>query len=210
MSEAVHAEHGEHEAVEAEIDRPKNALIAIYIVGLCIVIVATVIAVYELFVVEFKAEIQAKVLDPQNSALRELRATEEARLTRYQWVSQKDGVVRIPLPRAIELTLKDYREAALRPPEPPPVAPTDAAAAPEGEEKAEDAKVEDEKKAEEAKAEEAKKDAEDAKKAEEDAKKAADAEKKAADAEKKKKAPAPPAPAKKPAPPAPRADPDVY
>lgn len=207
MSEAVHAEHaehGEHEPVEAEIDRPRNWLIAIYIIGMCVLIVATVIGVYELFVVEFKAEIQSKVLDPQNSVLRELRASEEAKLTRYQWVSQKDGVVRMPLPRAIELTLKDYREAALRPPEPPPPAPTDTATAPvEGEEKkAEDAKAEEGKKAEDAKAEEAKK-------AEEEAKKAADAEKKAADAEKKKKAPAP---AKKPAPApaAPAPAPDVY
>ncbi|AKT43932.1 hypothetical protein [Chondromyces crocatus] len=217
MSEAAHAE--QHDLVSVEADRPKNGLIAIYIAGLMVALVLIVAAVYELFVVEFTNEIQAKVLDPTNSALRELRASEEAKLTRYQWVNQKDGVVRIPLPRAMELTLQSYREAAARPVPPPETdtalaqgdaAKEDEAAkdgeGKEGEAKDDAAKLAAEKdgaaKDEAAKDEAAKKDA-DAKG--EAAKKDAEAEKPEPATTKKK------APVKKSAPVAPRAEqPEVY
>ena len=39
-------------------------------------------------------------------ALRELRATEESDLTTYGWVDRKNGVVHMPIDRAIDLTLE--------------------------------------------------------------------------------------------------------
>ena len=45
----------------------------------------------------------------ERDVLRELRAEEQGKLSRYQWVNRKDGVVRIPLDRARELTLVAYR-----------------------------------------------------------------------------------------------------
>lgn len=122
-------EHGHHEPVEAEQDRPPNMAILVTVIGLLIGLVVVVIGVFEYFRAQVGSEISSKVLEHQSTALRDLRAMEESRLTRYQWVSQKDGVVRVPLPRAVELTLKDYREGAARPGE---TAPTAAAAAPGG------------------------------------------------------------------------------
>lgn len=106
---------GEHEAVEAEDDKPKNGIITVFIAATCLVVVAMVVGVRELFLVVFDSEVNNKVLAVQSSDLRALRASEQQRLTHYQWVSQKDGVVRIPVDRAFELTLAAYRN--------PPAAP---------------------------------------------------------------------------------------
>ncbi|EYF06499.1 hypothetical protein [Chondromyces apiculatus] len=216
MSDAVHAADAEHhDPVEVEADRPKNGLIALYIAGLMVALVLIVTAVYELFVYEFTAQIQLQVLDPPNSALRELRASEEAKLTRYQWVSQKDGVVRVPLTRAIEVTLQSYREAAARPPEQQgtttapaegtPAEGTPAEGAQQGEPKDGDAKDADKKDG----------DAKDAAAKDGDAKDAdkKDADKKDTATEKPEVAPkkkAPKKPASAPAAPAPASGGEVY
>jgi hypothetical protein len=107
--------HGGHESAEAEDDKPKNGIIAGFILATCAVLVVMVIGVRELFVVIFDTEVNNKVLTVQASDLRALRASEQQRLSHYQWVSQKDGVVRIPVDRALELTLATYRN--------PPAAP---------------------------------------------------------------------------------------
>lgn len=93
----------------AELDRPRVGAIGVAIVLTLGLLAGVVIGVQELFRQAMTAEINAKVLSLPSSELRELRAEEEAKLTRYRWVSKKDGVVRIPLPRAVELTLADYR-----------------------------------------------------------------------------------------------------
>jgi hypothetical protein len=108
--------HGGHEAVEAEDDKPKNGVITVFIVATVLIVVLMVIGVRELFIVVFDSEVNNKVLTVQASDLRALRAVEQQRLTHYQWVSQKEGVVRIPVDRAVELTLANYRS--------PPAAPT--------------------------------------------------------------------------------------
>jgi hypothetical protein len=71
-----------------------------------------VIGVNELFRSVFGAEVRDKVLAHPSSELRELRAEEQSKLGRYQWVSKKDGIVRIPLDRAMSLTIADYRARA--------------------------------------------------------------------------------------------------
>ncbi len=155
MSEVANAEqhaddhghgHGHHEPTEAELDRTPVGPIAIIIVALLVLLVGVVVGVYEYFRQEIATEISAKVLSHQSTALRELRAMEEQRLSRYQWVNQKDGVVRMPLPRAMELTLKDYREAAQKPAEQVPEAQAAAQAVPGAEENdaaSKDARVKD-------------------------------------------------------------------
>ena len=55
-----------------------------------------------------REEIENKLLRPESAQLRQLRADEEAKLTRYQWVDQKKGVVRVPLDRARELVLSEW------------------------------------------------------------------------------------------------------
>ncbi len=53
-------------------------------------------------------ELSKKVLTQPTRELDALRAEEQARLTNYQWVDQKAGIVRIPVDRALELTLRDW------------------------------------------------------------------------------------------------------
>lgn len=98
----------------AEPDRPNNLLLFVSVAVTLTALVAVVIAVNEFFKATFEREIATKVLEPPNSELRSLRAMEKQRLTQYQWVSEKDGVVRIPIDRAIALTLKDYQEGRVR------------------------------------------------------------------------------------------------
>jgi len=122
--------HGAHEATEAEDDKPKNGIITAFILATCAVLVVMVVGVRELFVVIFDTEVNNKVLAVQASDLRALRASEQQRLSHYQWVSQKDGVVRIPVDRALELTLAAYRN--------PPAAPMKEEPKPETTPKPED------------------------------------------------------------------------
>jgi hypothetical protein len=111
--------HGD-DAVEAEDDKPQNAVIIGFIVATCLLLAVLVVVVREIFVTVFDGEINSKVLSVQSSDLRSLRAAEQQRLTHYQWVNQKDGVLRIPVDRAVELTLAAYRNP------PPAPTPTDA------------------------------------------------------------------------------------
>lgn len=93
----------------AEADRPRLAAILGASAATVLLLGLVVVGVNELFRQMMTSEIEAKVLSRPSSELRELRAEEEAKLGRYQWVSKKDGVVRVPLARAVELTLADYR-----------------------------------------------------------------------------------------------------
>jgi len=107
--------HGGHDPLED--DRPRNGLIAFITLITCIVLISFVIFVRELFKSWGEEELQRKVYTVQSEQLKDLRATEKQKLSKYQWVSQKDGVVRIPTDRAMELVIAAYRN-------PPPAAPT--------------------------------------------------------------------------------------
>lgn len=102
--------HGGHDPLED--DRPRNGLIAFITLITCITLIAFIIFVRELFNSWGHDELQRKVLSVQSEQLKELRADEKAKLTKYRWVSQKDGVVRIPADRAVELVIAAYRNPA--------------------------------------------------------------------------------------------------
>ena len=74
-----------------------------------------VVGVNELFRVVMGGELTEKVYDYPSAPLRQLRADEAQKLGRYQYASKKDGVVRIPLDRAMALTLQDYAKPAPAP-----------------------------------------------------------------------------------------------
>jgi hypothetical protein len=46
--------------------------------------------------------------DERKKLLAERRAKEQADATSYAWIDQKSGVVRVPIERAIELTVRDH------------------------------------------------------------------------------------------------------
>lgn len=45
----------------------------------------------------------------RSAALAEMRAKEQAAATTYGWVDQSQGVVRLPLDRAVELTIAELK-----------------------------------------------------------------------------------------------------
>ena len=110
-----HYRAGPPEEPENEQDRPRNRMLGVIVLSTLALLTVIVIIVSQIFRSVFNHEVSTKQLEHQGSELRELRAQEQARLSRYQWVSQKDGVVRIPVDRARELTLLEYKSRAARP-----------------------------------------------------------------------------------------------
>jgi hypothetical protein len=103
------------EEAEGEQDRPKNKMLGVIVVSTLALLFGIVLVVGQIFRSVFNHEISTKQLEHQSTELRELRAEEQAKLTRYQWVNRKEGVVRIPVDRARELTLLAYLTGAARP-----------------------------------------------------------------------------------------------
>ena len=129
----AHDAHGAHGHDPLEADRPPTGAIAVMVAVTIVVVIGICIGVNELFKVQVDEAKHAQFLDHESSTLRALRATEQERLNHYRWADQKAGVVRIPVDRAVELTLADYRKPAPPPAPPtvaPPVPPTEAPAVP--------------------------------------------------------------------------------
>ncbi len=122
-----HYRAGPQEEPENEQDRPRNRMLGVIVFSTLALLAGIVIGVAQIFRTVFNHEVSTKQLEHQGSELRELRAEEQAKLSRYQWVNQKEGVVRIPLDRARELTLLAYRNRAAK-----PAAPADRAPPPVG------------------------------------------------------------------------------
>ncbi len=93
-----------------------RALMVLRAVGALALLIAGLIASREVYTFMMRAEVESKVLARPNVELAQLRTQEEAKLGSYRWVSKKDGVVRVPLSRAMELTLSDYKSRAVRAP----------------------------------------------------------------------------------------------
>jgi hypothetical protein len=101
-----------HEPMQLEADRPKSGIIGVMVVVTILLVVGICVAVNEYFKVVLESELQTKVYSLVDSRLPELRAEEDQKLNHYQWVDSKHEAVRIPLARARELTLADYKAAA--------------------------------------------------------------------------------------------------
>lgn len=118
-------EHHE-QAGPSEPDRPPMLKIAGMLVGLTLLVGITMVGLYEYFRYAKREEIQRKQLTPVSRALRELRAKEQALLTRYDQIDAKKGTYQVPVDRAMELLLK--RPELLLPTAAPAKAPAKAAA----------------------------------------------------------------------------------
>jgi hypothetical protein len=137
-----HIDH--HDITRAEHDTPPNTKVIGLVVATVVILVVCVIAIVQYFDMSVSAEVDRKVLSRPSRALEALRATETLKLTRYAWVDQPKGVVRIPVARAAELVMNEWEsrpselvawvdEAAATPPAPPqdgaPTAPPPGAPA---------------------------------------------------------------------------------
>lgn len=110
------------EKVLAEGDHPKNLFIIGAVLVVCTGLIVMVVAVNEFYKFAVRDAIQEKQLSPENALKRAQRAKEQAVLGKYQWVDQNAGVVRIPMERAFELTVRDWASRPdTLPPAPAPV-----------------------------------------------------------------------------------------
>ncbi len=92
----------------SQIHKPPTVLIGVAVLGALFVILLAVIALIQYAGFAMQDEVDAKVLTRPSPELAALRAREARRLSTYQWVDRKNGVVRIPVDRALELTLRDW------------------------------------------------------------------------------------------------------
>jgi hypothetical protein len=106
-----HVAQGEEHLV-AEADRVNVGVIGVVTFVIMVTVVVTVIGVYNFFGQTFRGEIEKKQLAVDDPTLRDIRAMEQAHLTKYQWVDQSKGIVRMPKDRAKELVLAEYGKMA--------------------------------------------------------------------------------------------------
>lgn len=115
-----------------EADKPKAGIIFGGVVVFLIIVAVLVRGVIEFFHHTVEEEVQAKVLTRVDGRLGEVRNAELGKLNHYQWIDKNAGAVRIPVERALELTLKEgyHREAPPAAPAPTvdPAAPAPTAA----------------------------------------------------------------------------------
>lgn len=128
------------EPLVAEADRVNVGMIAIVTLAIVGVTVAVVIGVQQFFNETYRGEKDKKLLSYVDPRITDTTSLETAHFTKYQWVSQKDGLVRIPRERARELVLAEYGKmapyvpgsAAAPAPAPAPAPETSASAAASG------------------------------------------------------------------------------
>jgi hypothetical protein len=95
-----------------------SMLIVVWGVGFTAVVAVMLIWLHSWFFVVRNDVVQDRVLSVQDPRLQELRAVETEELTTYGWVDEEQGVVRIPIDRAMDLLVKE----AVPPPAPPAAA----------------------------------------------------------------------------------------
>jgi hypothetical protein len=92
----------------AEIKRPPTFVLAIAAAGALLLCLAGVVALVQYAGFAMQDELERKVLTRPNVERAALRAREQAQLGAYQWVDGQRGIVRIPVERALALTLRDW------------------------------------------------------------------------------------------------------
>lgn len=75
------------------------------------VLVLVLEAVSEHFELTLRRELELKQRSVPNAILSSVKAMERDRLTQYRWVNRRQGIVRIPIRRAIDLVVRDYAQA---------------------------------------------------------------------------------------------------
>lgn len=112
-----------------ERDTPKMKFITTAFVVIAIAVVVVVVGTKEYYTAVFDKEYHEKVEVPVSPLRTQLEKTEQDRLTKYQWVDEKKGIVRIPVDKAKELVVANYKarpintEAPAPPPPPKPAEP---------------------------------------------------------------------------------------
>jgi NADH:ubiquinone oxidoreductase subunit 4 (subunit M) len=111
MNERAKQHHTEHADVGYEKRDVNLPLLIIVSVLTLVVIVAALVLLSQYFVTAKEKVVYEMVLQPESSALRELRARETEILNSYKLLDSTKGVYRIPISRAMELMAEEtYRD----------------------------------------------------------------------------------------------------
>ncbi len=90
----------------------RNLFIAL--ATLIVVIVVILIALNEIFIASTEREITESVLKPESAELRELRAKETETLNSYKMLDEEQGIVQIPITRAMQLMSEEEFQKKMR------------------------------------------------------------------------------------------------
>lgn len=91
-------------------DDPNAPVTALVAILFAVLTVASVLALQGYFGYVQEAEFRSKVEDAVPADLRKAREEGEARLQGYRWVDRDNGVVAIPIERAMELTVDRMKD----------------------------------------------------------------------------------------------------
>lgn len=94
-----------------ESDPRSSSTLIVGAVGI-VLLVVVVILLEVLFYDTAETEYQRKVVAEQPQQLRLLQAEQRDRLNAYRWVDRENGVVALPIERAMELVVKESGAAA--------------------------------------------------------------------------------------------------
>lgn len=75
-----------------------------------ILLVVIIVALQGYFMKAKRDELERKVAGNPVQELADLRSGQIERLTAYRWVDRKKGVVAIPVERAMEIAVREWRE----------------------------------------------------------------------------------------------------
>ena len=102
--------HHYHTDITMKDDDPRS--LSTFLVGLVGAVLLFVIVIFlqAIFLVTIDAEHQRKVIAAKPQELRLMRAEHTEALNGYRWVSEQSGVAAIPIERAMDLVVDDYRE----------------------------------------------------------------------------------------------------
>lgn len=93
-----------HAAAKSDVH---SLLIVVWGVGFTVVVMAMLIWLHSWFYVVRNDVVQERVLSVKDPRLQELHTLENEELTTYGWVDKDQGVVRIPIDRAMDLVVKE-------------------------------------------------------------------------------------------------------
>jgi len=99
----------EHAPTATEQDRPRTGIVFVAVVLGILFLLGVLGALRELFASAVQEEASVRQLSVPLFDLPALRAKEQAKLAKYQWVDRKAGIVRIPVDRAAELVLQEAK-----------------------------------------------------------------------------------------------------
>jgi hypothetical protein len=106
-------EAGHGEEFEFERQEPKNNLIALLLISSCVVLVIIVVLLQWFY--DFTKNLKASATqNVQFEQVERLRADEQEKLTKYKNVDPANGVVQIPVERAMQLMVEEAKAGQLK------------------------------------------------------------------------------------------------